>query len=368
MPDARSLQEAAVEAVAADVKLLATALVAEQNADGNGGADAAAASSSPSSGRSSGSGSGSFESFQGQDASTSSGDEEQGEADAAVQAATAAAQAAGNVPMQEPPKDRPVRVYADGIFDLFHFGHAKALQQAKLSDALTRKYKGKTVMTEQERYESLRHCKWVDEVVEDAPWVITQEFLDEHQIDFVCHDALPYADASGTCNDVYGWVKAAGKFKETHRTDGVSTSDLIMRIVRDYNEYVLRNLSRGYNRKDLNVSFVKEKQLKVRGGIRKMRQKLKEQQEKMGKQLESVVQNVMLKSRDIQQEWQSNTDKWMNGFIGVFEKRFETAERVMKRKLSEILLADQNKKRLQRKRGSEAKRKGEAAALLAAAQ
>lgn len=56
---------------------------------------------------------------------------------------------------------------------------------------------------------------------------------------------------------LYYQVKKAGKFKETKRTDGVSTSDLIMRIVKDYNEYVLRNLARGYTRKDLGVSYVK---------------------------------------------------------------------------------------------------------------
>jgi len=52
-------------------------------------------------------------------------------------------------------------------------------------------------------------------------------------------------------------VKKAGRFKETKRTDGVSTSDLIMRIIKDYNEYVMRNLARGYTRKELGVSYVK---------------------------------------------------------------------------------------------------------------
>lgn len=170
---------------------------------------------------------------------------------------------------------------------MFHFGHAKALEQAKksfpevyllvggmiyeiltlqmptqaltlsvvCSDEETHSRKGKTVMTDTERYESLRHCKWVDQVIPDAPWFVNQEFLDQHQIDYVAHDAEPYQ--SSESGDVYAFVKAQGKFLPTQRTDGISTSDLITRIVRDYDAYLRRNLERGVSAKELNISFLK---------------------------------------------------------------------------------------------------------------
>ncbi|KAK1262477.1 hypothetical protein QJS04_geneDACA008892 [Acorus gramineus] len=242
-------------------------------------------------------------------------------------------------------EERPVRVYADGIYDLFHFGHARSLEQAKKSfpntyllvgccnDEVTHTYKGKTVMTEAERYESLRHCKWVDEVIPDAPWVITQEFIEKHKIDFVAHDSLPYADASGAGNDVYEFVKSIGKFKETKRTDGISTSDIIMRILKDYNKYVMRNLARGYSRAELGVGYVKEKQLRVNMGITKLREKVKEHQEKVGKKLHTVAKTAGMHH----DEWVENADRLVAGFLEKFEEGCHKMETAIKDRIQEGL-------------------------------
>ncbi|GMI77037.1 phosphorylcholine cytidylyltransferase [Hibiscus trionum] len=247
-----------------------------------------------------------------------------------------------------PDPDHLLRVYADGIYDLFHFGHARSLEQAKKSfpntyllvgccnDETTHKYKGKTVMTEAERYESLRHCRWVDEVIPDAPWVINQEFLDKHNIDYVAHDSLPYADASGAANDVYEFVKAAGKFKETKRTDGISTSDIIMRIIKDYNQYVIRNLDRGYSRKDLGVSYVKEKRLRVNMRLKKLHEKVKEHQEKVGEKIQTVAKH--------RNEWLvENADRWVAGFLEMFEEGFHKMGTAIRERIQEHLMRQQSR-------------------------
>jgi choline-phosphate cytidylyltransferase len=96
-------------------------------------------------------------------------------------------------------------------------------------DKETHKRKGLTVLSGQERAETVRHCKWVDEVIEDCPWIVTPEFLEKHKIDYVAHDDLPYGADEG--DDIYKPIKEAGKFLVTQRTEGVSTTGIITKYV-----------------------------------------------------------------------------------------------------------------------------------------
>ncbi|GAA93733.1 hypothetical protein E5Q_00379 [Mixia osmundae IAM 14324] len=123
-----------------------------------------------------------------------------------------------------PPQDRKA------IFPQVH------LLVGVCADELVLKHKAQPVLTSAERYESVRNCKWVDEVIEDAPWVIDQAFLDHHGIDYVAHDEEPYASSDSATKDIYSFVKDQGKFLPTRRTQGVSTSELLQRIVEGYRE------------------------------------------------------------------------------------------------------------------------------------
>ena len=155
------------------------------------------------------------------------------------------------------------RVYMDGCFDLMHFGHANALRQARaiasfastggkeggdvegaevevelivglVSDEEILRCKGPPVLPEQERVKCVRAVKWVDDIIANVPYELTREFVEElfsekYGIDCIVHGDDPCYLPDGT--DAYAIPKALGKYREIKRTEGVSTTDLVARLL-----------------------------------------------------------------------------------------------------------------------------------------
>ncbi|KAF6167305.1 hypothetical protein GIB67_043166 [Kingdonia uniflora] len=138
---------------------------------------------------------------------------------------------------------KPVRVYMDGCFDLMHYGHANALRQAKnlgdvlvvgvVSDEEIIANKGPPVLSMEERLVLVKGLKWVDEVIGNAPYEITERFMDklfnEHNIDYIIHGDDPCLLPDGT--DAYALAKKVGRYKQIKRTEGVSSTDIVGRIL-----------------------------------------------------------------------------------------------------------------------------------------
>ena len=123
------------------------------------------------------------------------------------------------------------------VGDLFHFGHVSFLRQARAEgdyllvgvcgDEDCRLYKREPIMTYQERLPVISACRYVDEVIEKPPSVVTEEFMDRHQIDLVVH-----GDDSNTNQLMYfyGVAIRSGRYKSLSYTSGVSTTEIIERV------------------------------------------------------------------------------------------------------------------------------------------
>jgi ethanolamine-phosphate cytidylyltransferase len=109
------------------------------------------------------------------------------------------------------------RVYVDMVGDLFHAGHVSLLREARrhgdwlvvgvLSDDTAASYKRRPIMTLAERVAVIESCRYVDEVIEDAPLQVTEEFLAAREITTVVHgdDLSPQG-----ADFVYGPAAAPG--------------------------------------------------------------------------------------------------------------------------------------------------------------
>jgi len=138
--------------------------------------------------------------------------------------------------------------------------------------------------------------------VQNAPWTLSDEFIAENKIDFVAHDDIPYVHDG--LDDIYGPLKARGMFVATERTEGVSTSDIVARIVKDYDLYVRRNLARGYSAKELNVSFLSEKKFRLQNKMDELKSRGK-------RELTKVKGDIITK-------WEEKSREFIDAFLLLF--------------------------------------------------
>jgi len=127
------------------------------------------------------------------------------------------------------------------VADLFHYGHMEFLKKARaLGDYLlvginaddvlvSEQYKkGKPILTMEERVNSVAGCRYVDEVLPNAPFIIDRAWIEEHDIHVVVHgddfsqDQLEY---------YYKVPIEMGIFRTVPYSHGISASEIIRRVI-----------------------------------------------------------------------------------------------------------------------------------------
>ena len=135
-----------------------------------------------------------------------------------------------------------IRVYVDMVADLFHVGHLNIIKEANSagdivivgvhSDKDVAQYKRIPVINQKERYEIVKACRYVDEVIEGAPLVITEDFLTTNKIDLVIHGD----DVTEEIKRQHRLVARKNMIKYVPYASGVSTTSIIKKIAKEYGE------------------------------------------------------------------------------------------------------------------------------------
>jgi cytidyltransferase-like protein len=136
------------------------------------------------------------------------------------------------------------RVYCCGVFDMCHIGHMKLFENIKKSfnqeihlivgihsDETVKSYKRNPIIDENIRIETVKLCKNVDEILENANLIVDKDFIIDNKIDCV----IIGEEYKGNNDKI--WYKGAielNKYKYIKRYENLSTSIIINKIIKFY--------------------------------------------------------------------------------------------------------------------------------------
>ena len=128
------------------------------------------------------------------------------------------------------------RVYADMVADLFHYGHVEFLRQiSELGDyvvvgihsnEVVESYKRTPILSMEERMACVAGCRYVNEVIPNAPLQPDADWIAKHNIDLIAHGD----DASDEMQTfLYKVPMEMGIYKTVPYTESISTTEIIRR-------------------------------------------------------------------------------------------------------------------------------------------
>ena len=127
-------------------------------------------------------------------------------------------------------------VYCNGVFDLTHAGHMELFDFAAKhgnrvivgvhSDEDVASYKRTPTMSHSERCDTVRKCRYVDEVIENAPLITDEDFIKRNDIHVVvCSSEYDTPD-----DKYYDVPRKMGILVVKPRSEGISTTDIRKRL------------------------------------------------------------------------------------------------------------------------------------------
>ena len=129
-----------------------------------------------------------------------------------------------------------IRVYADMVADLFHYGHVEFLRQVSFlgdyvivginSDDEAEANKRRPVHSMEERMANVAACQYVDEVIPNAHWIFNSTWIEKYDIDLVAHGDDYSVEKQQL---IYKRPIKMGIFRTVTYTKSISTTEIIRR-------------------------------------------------------------------------------------------------------------------------------------------
>ena len=135
------------------------------------------------------------------------------------------------------------KIYVNVTCDLFHYGHISFFEKARgfgdylivgvCSDEEVAVNKWPTVMNLNERVAVIECCSIVNEVLPNAPYEITKNFIKHHQIDLV---VATKAYSKEVLNRDYKDPAKMNILKLVDYEEGISSNSIVERCVQIFNK------------------------------------------------------------------------------------------------------------------------------------